>query len=186
MLTSSRATKDRIFEQIDFHKLFTLNYWQRQWEHKQITALLRSYRLFQAFSYLQCPFLTLALCEWFGANKNNWRQFSSTSTKEKQWHSAWPRVRWQLWREVYRHQKLKMNLTKIKYIPVLTKNSHENDKTGDNSLRVNTSWNHVGVTNSTELTCDMTTTPGCAWSINRVQIYIYIYIYMDSLFCFNL
>ena len=77
--------KDRIFEQIDFHKLFTLNYWQRQWEHKQITALLRSYRLFQAFSYLQCPFLTLALCEWFGANKNNWRQFSSTSTKEKQW-----------------------------------------------------------------------------------------------------
>ena len=72
--------EDRIFEQTDFYKLFTLNYWQRQWEHKQITALLRSYRLFQAFSYLQCPFLTLALCEWFGANKNNWRQFSSTST----------------------------------------------------------------------------------------------------------
>ena len=138
--------EDRIFEQIDFHKLFTLNYWQRQWEHKQITALLRSYRLFQAFSYLQCPFLTLALWQWSSESKNNWRQYLLTSTREKLWRCAWLLVRWQLRWEKQRYQELKRNLNEIYSIFTPTQNSHENDKTGGNPRRENTSWFHVGVT----------------------------------------
>ena len=109
-------------------------------------SFVGSYRLFQAYSYLQCPFLTLALWQWSSESKNNWRQYLLTSTREKLWRCAWLLVRWQLRREKQRYQELKRNLNEIYSIFTPTQNSHENDKTGGNPHWENTSWFHVGVT----------------------------------------
>ena len=90
-------------------------------------SLVGSYRLFQAYSYLQCPFLTLALWKWSVKVKTTDVSSFKLQQEKKLWRCAWPRVCWQLRREKPRNQELKRNLNAIHNIFTPTQNSHEND-----------------------------------------------------------
>jgi len=126
VVTFIRAKKTGIHIKINFtnylHKLLA----------KAIRALtgdsfVGSYRLFQAYSYLQCPFLTLALWKWSVQVKTTDVSSFKLQQEKKLWRCAWPRVRWQLRREKPRNQELKRNLNAIHNIFTPTQNSHEND-----------------------------------------------------------